>query len=67
MKLLRGIAIFFLILGALYLVGPRVENPVFSDEIPYVPADLDSLKQWIKKMSKLWVMFDTTMNLKFIL
>lgn len=49
MKFLRGIAILFLILGALYLVGPRVENPVFSDLTPYVPADLDSLQNWIQK------------------
>ena len=49
MKLFRGIIIFFLILGAFYLVGPRVENPIFSIEIPYVPADLDSLKHWIQK------------------
>ncbi|MDA7777727.1 alpha/beta hydrolase [Flavobacteriaceae bacterium] len=49
MKFLRGIAILFLILGALYLVGPRVENPVFSDVTPYVPADLDSLQNWIQK------------------
>ncbi|MDG2109090.1 MAG: alpha/beta hydrolase [Flavobacteriaceae bacterium] len=49
MKLIRGITIFLLILGAFYLVGPRVENPIFSNEIPYVPADLDSLKHWIQK------------------
>ena len=29
MKLLKGIAIFFLALGAIYLVGPKVETPVF--------------------------------------
>ena len=49
MKLLRGITILFLILGAIYLVGPKVENPVFSDKIIYVPADLDSLQNWIQK------------------
>ena len=48
MKFLKSISVFFLILGALYLVGPRVDNPVFSDEIPYVPADLDSLQNWIQ-------------------
>ena len=49
MKFLKGIALFFLFLGALYLVGPQVENPVFSDKISYVPADLDSLQKWIHK------------------
>ena len=48
MKLLKGIAIFFLALGAVYLVGPKVETPVFSDKIPYVPTALDSLQPWIK-------------------
>ena len=47
MKLLKGIAIFFLALGAIYLVGPKVETPVFSDKIPYVPTALDSLQPWI--------------------
>ena len=46
---LKVIALLFLILGALYLVGPQVENPVFSDKISYVPADLDSLQKWIHK------------------
>ena len=49
MKFLKGLALFFLIIGALYLVGPQVENPVFSDKINYVPADLDSLQKWIHK------------------
>lgn len=49
MKVLKGIAVFFLALGALYLVGPRVETPVFSDAIPYVPASLDSLPSWINQ------------------
>lgn len=49
MKFLKRISVFFLILGALYLVGPRVENPVFSDAIPYVPANLDSLQNWIQE------------------
>ena len=48
MKLLRGIAIFILALGAIYLVGPQVETPVFSNKIPYVPAALDSLQPWVE-------------------
>jgi len=49
MKFFRAVAILFLILGAVYLVGPRVDTPVFSEDTPYVPADLDSLQSWIKK------------------
>ena len=49
MKFFRAVAILFLILGAVYLVGPRVDTPVFSKDTPYVPADLDSLQSWIKK------------------
>ena len=49
MKFLKGVAVLFLVLGAVYLVGPRVETPVFSNAIPYVPADLDSLESWIQQ------------------
>ncbi|MAC93435.1 MAG: alpha/beta hydrolase [Flavobacteriaceae bacterium] len=49
MKFLKGLAILFLILGAFYLMGPQVENPIFSEKISYVPADLDSLQNWIQK------------------
>jgi len=47
MKVLRGFAIFFLLLGALYLVGPRVETPELNDSPVSVPTDLMSLEQWI--------------------
>ena len=47
MKVLRGFAIFFLLLGALYLVGPRVETPELNDSPVSVPSDLMSLEQWI--------------------
>ena len=49
MKFLKGVAVLFLVLGAVYLVGPRVETPVFSNAIPYVPSDLDSLESWIQQ------------------
>jgi len=52
MKVLKRIAIFFLILGALYLFGPQVEKPIFSDRIPYVPVDLDSLQNWIQERAQ---------------
>lgn len=47
MKVLRGFAIFFLLLGALYLVGPRVETPELNESPVSVPSDLMSLEQWI--------------------
>lgn len=47
MKVLRGFAIFFLLLGALYLVGPRVETPELNDSPVSVPSDLMSLERWI--------------------
>ena len=37
----------FLILGAIYLVGPRVETPEFSNEVPEVPDNLVKLQKWI--------------------
>ena len=49
MKYLKSISVFFLIIGLVYLVGPRVKNPILSSEIHYVPADLDSLQNWIQK------------------
>ena len=45
MKVLRGFAIFFLLLGALYLVGPRVETPELNENPVSVPSDLMSLEQ----------------------
>ena len=47
MKVLRGFAIFFLLLGALYLVGPRVETPELNESPVSVPSDLMSLERWI--------------------
>ena len=35
MKFLKGLAILFLILGAFYLMGPQVENPIFSEKKIY--------------------------------
>ena len=47
LKILKVIAIVFLILGAIYLVGPRVETPEFSNEVPEVPDNLVKLQKWI--------------------
>ena len=47
LKILKVIASVFLILGAIYLVGPRVETPEFSSEVPEVPDNLVKLQKWI--------------------
>ena len=47
MKILRALSIFFLILGAVYLVGPKVEKPVFEDLKIEVPSDLLTLDNWV--------------------
>ena len=52
MKILRGLSIFFLILGAVYLVGPRVEKPVFNELQTEVPTDLLSLDNWVNTREK---------------
>jgi esterase/lipase len=48
MKVIRGLAIIFLILGAIYLVGPRVENPDLNNSKPNIPSQLDVLQDWIQ-------------------
>ncbi len=48
MKAIRGLAIFLLILGAIYLVGPRVENPELNNSKPNIPSQLDALQDWIQ-------------------
>ena len=47
LKILKVIASVFLILGAIYLVGPRVETPKFSNEVLEVPDNLVKLQKWI--------------------
>ena len=47
LKILKVISSVFLILGAIYLVGPRVETPKFSNEVPEVPDNLVKLQKWI--------------------
>jgi esterase/lipase len=48
MKVIRGLAIIFLILGAIYLLGPRVENPELNNSKPNIPSQLDALQDWIQ-------------------
>jgi len=47
MKIIRGFAVILLLLGGLYLLGPRVETPIFSDEKVEVPSDLSVLQNWV--------------------
>lgn len=47
MKVLRGIAVFVLLLGAIYLVGPRVETPKLDTTPIAAPTDLKELKDWV--------------------
>jgi len=47
MKIIRGFAVILLLLGGLYLLGPRVETPIFSDEKVEVPSDLTVLQNWV--------------------
>ena len=47
MKVLRGIVLFFLVIGAIYLVGPRVETPELSATQITVPSDLTKLNNWV--------------------
>ena len=52
MKILRGLSIFFLILGAVYLMGPRVEKPVFNELQAEVPTDLLSIDNCVNTREK---------------
>ena len=47
MKILRGIILFILVLGGIYLMGPRVNTPELNNNTVEVPSDLNKLKNWI--------------------
>jgi hypothetical protein len=64
LKTLKVIATVFLILGAIYLVGPRVETPEFSNEIPGVPDNLVKLKSGLIQKKFFRGMFVQVMLLK---
>jgi esterase/lipase len=49
MKIIKGIIVFILIFGALYLLGPRVETPELNMEAVEVPSDLMILSNWIEE------------------
>lgn len=48
-KILKGIAAILLLLGALYLVGPRVDTPVLDPTMPQVPQNLEALANYVEK------------------
>jgi len=48
-KILEGIAVIVLLVGALYLVGPRVETPVLDPIMPQVPQNLVALAKYVQK------------------
>lgn len=52
MKIIKGFAVFLLLLGAIYLLGPRVEIPLFSDQIVEVPSDFALLQEWVDEKEK---------------
>ena len=47
MKILRGIVVFILVLGGIYLIGPRVKTPELNNDVVEVPSDINKLKKWI--------------------
>ena len=47
LKVLRIFLWVVLVLGGVYLVGPRVATPSLKMEIPEVPTDLSDLNQWV--------------------
>ena len=46
-KLLRFLSISVLVLGAVYLLGPRVEGPVLDHPAPEVPQELSQLEAYV--------------------
>lgn len=48
-KILKGIAVIVLLLGAIYLVGPQVETPVLDPIMPQVPQNLVALAKYVEK------------------
>ena len=46
-KTVRFILIVILILGAVYLFGPRVERPDLTFVLPEVPKELNALHKWV--------------------
>ena len=52
MKIFKFFWILILILGGLYLVGPRVESPNLNMTPVEVPKELNTLKNWVYNKEK---------------
>ena len=53
MRIFKFFWILILILGGLYLIGPRVENPDLNMTPVEVPKELNTLKNWISNKEKM--------------
>ena len=53
MRIFKFFWILILILGGLYLIGPRVENPDLNMIPVEVPKELNTLKNWISNKEKM--------------
>ncbi len=51
-KIIRAIAVFILLLGAIYLLGPRVETPVFDPTKVTLDVSFEDLPLWIEQNEK---------------
>ena len=49
MKIIKNVSVIFLLLGALFLLGPRVDTPKLEMDAVEVPSDLIILNNWIKQ------------------
>ena len=47
-KIFKGVTTVVLLLGAVYLMGPRVETPILDPAMPQVPQELSSLATYVE-------------------
>jgi len=47
-RFFKAFAFLILFLGGIYLIGPRVETPVLSPEMPKVPQNLEALAAYVE-------------------
>ncbi|MCX2482780.1 alpha/beta hydrolase [Pedobacter sp. MR2016-24] len=48
-KILTGLAVLILLLVIVYFCGPKPATPVYTDQLPVLPADLVQVDQYIRK------------------
>ena len=48
MRFLKWLLIIIVVLGIIYLYGPTPDTPVYSTEMPAVPADVTALENYVK-------------------